>query len=334
MHKQKLQVQSTATKPADPEPTTVEALTITAMTHYRDRTDELLPEGESVEEGTTIRTEITFAKPIRTDGLVITYPVTTGKKRLTHSTGVHWRGTYQLSRDGTTVLAKLNASGETFSFTIETASARDGSTLKQPVTTSEIPVVPRTQPTVPAPQEPEVPNTAPQEPGAPTTQKPTVPATPDPTPKKPTGTDYTFTIEDKVYPGYNPSPKLQQILNTHPSAQLPFFEEAVKKTEVISWAYRIAWNVYLNNPSSYEDVAIRDRVLRHFGIMNRSVLTTLSKLYFTLPAHNLGPHSRYWFIVEYLRLAMVYPDADRLELLYELFPRNRENIVGIINPND
>lgn len=153
-HAKRLRVESIAprkpeTPEASPEPAAVDPLTITTITHYRDRSDTLLPEGESVEEGTTIRTEITFAEPIQAEGLVITYPHPSGRKQLTHSTGVHWRGTYQLSRDGATVRTKLNATGEGFSLTIEAAIGRDGSALKESVTASEIPVVLRVQPTVP-----------------------------------------------------------------------------------------------------------------------------------------------------------------------------------------
>ena len=57
----------------------------------------------------------------------------------------------------------------------------------------------------------------------------------EPEPETPQGTattDYTYNFEGEIYPGYDPTPKLQHILDTHPSAQLPFFEEAVRMVEV------------------------------------------------------------------------------------------------------
>ena len=165
-HKVKLRVDSAApVKVENPEPLPLEPLTIVSITHYRDDNDELIPEGASVDAGTTIITEIVFAEPVRANSVVISYPVSSGTKRLYQSTGVHWRKTYQISRDGTTVRSKLVASEEVFSLTVERAASLDGSVLKQAVTAPEIPVVPRVGPVVPvSPWEPAV--SEPQEPTA------------------------------------------------------------------------------------------------------------------------------------------------------------------------
>lgn len=48
-----------------------------------------------------------------------------------------------MSRDSTTVRAKLSASGEVFSLTVESATSLDGNILKQSVAAPEISVVPR-----------------------------------------------------------------------------------------------------------------------------------------------------------------------------------------------
>lgn len=149
-HKEQLQIGLPAepevpTKVEDPEPLPLEPLTIVSITHYRDGSDMPIPEGESVDAGTTIITELVFAEPVRANSVVISYPVSSGTKRLYQSTGVHWRKTYQISRDGTTVRSKLVASEEVFSLTVERAASLDGSVLKQSVAAPEISVVPRAQ---------------------------------------------------------------------------------------------------------------------------------------------------------------------------------------------
>ena len=150
----------------------VEPLTIVSITHYRD--DEMIPEGASVDEGTTITTEIVFSMPVRANSVVISYPVNFSTKQLYHSTGVHWRESYQISANGTTVRSKLIASEETFSLTIERAASLEGSVLKQAVTAPELQVVPRVEPIVSVPQEPTV-----ADPHEPTTPVPQVSVIPD-----------------------------------------------------------------------------------------------------------------------------------------------------------
>ena len=158
------------------------------------------------------------------------------------------------------------------------------------------------------------------------------------------GSDYTFTLEGLTYPGYNPSPTVQHILDTHPSAELPNFEEAVKMIEVVDWVYRKVWEVYPDwetNPASVDKmVAARDRVRRQFGLTEK-IWGTLFGMYFD----SLGeyPESSYWFFVECYRLLLTYP--EQLQLAYpeseynELRRRFAESlekgyIVGETNPND
>ena len=325
-HAKRLRVESIAptqpeTPEAAPEPTTTDPLTITAMTHYHDRSDELLPEGASVEEGTTVRTEITFAEPIQAEGLVITYPHASGRKQLTQSTGVHWRGTYQLSRDGVIVRTKLNASGEVFSLTVEAAIGRDGSTLREPVSTSELSVVPEGSSIV----------SKPQEPGDP---EPQVPVRRRVAPQY-SFADGVYTVGEETYSGYNPSPGLQHILNTHPAAKLPHFLEAVKMAEVIDWAYRKSGELYSylgSQPDPDNLAVVRREILKQFGL-SPDISIVMSAMVFRtdqIPP----PHSRYWFSVEYLRLKLENPDADMRRLLF-LFGESDEQgrVVGITNPN-
>ena len=106
-----------------------------------------------------------------------------------------------------------------------------GNPLAEVATTPEIPV---TEPVVKQPQNPvQTPIDTPQNPTDPGQQ-----------PGDFVDLGYTFTLEGEKYPGFNPSPKLQNILNTHPSAKLPHFEEAVQMGEVMSWVYRKVWAVY------------------------------------------------------------------------------------------
>lgn len=344
-HEEKLQVESTAlvkpedpAKSADPEPVmTTDPLTIVSITHYRDRSDELLSEGESVEEGTTIRTEIVFAKPVQADSLVITYP---GEKQLSHSTGVHWRGTYQLSRNGKTVRAKLNAPGETFSLVVEQATGRDGSTLKQPVTAPEVLVGLEA---MPEPQE------TPAQPGMPMQEGPTVPATQEPTVPRPTPQDrtlggtvdlgYTFTFDGHTYPGYNPSPNLQHILDTHPSAKLPHFLEAVQIVEVIDWVYRKTWEIYQETGNRDVLGPATHAVERKFGQISDTdpdtidTFHSLRRMYEVIkgePAYSL-----YWLSTEYSRQRLLHPDASEDDIIDKVRESIKANkVIGVINPNN
>ena len=175
------------------------------------------------------------------------------------------------------------------------------------------------------------------------------PSEPTPAPTEITlvevGSEYTFTLEGETYPGYNPSPEVQRILNTHPSAQLPNFEEAVKMVEVVDWVYRKVWEVYPDwedNPNSVDKrVAARDRVERQFGLTQK-IWGTLFGMYFDFLGES-DPESQYWFSVECYRLLLTYP--ERLRLVYpeseynELLRRFAESlekgyIVGQTNPND
>ena len=125
------------------------------------------------------------------------------------------------------------------------------------------------------------------------------------------GSEYTFTLEGETYPGYNPSPKLQRILDTHPSTQLPHFAEAVKMIEVVSWAYRKSWELYY--PNNLEKMgAVRRAVKRQFGL-TKKIDDTLFGMYFDFLGGD--PESRYWFTVECFRLLMQYPEELQLSLL-------------------
>ena len=171
-HKEQLQIglpEETPPKAEDPEPV-VEPLTITSITHYPDNSDEVIPEGASVDERTTITTKIVFSMPVRANSVVISYPKGSSTKHLYQSTGVHWRGSYQISADGTTVRSKLVAAEETFSLTVERAASLDGNTLKQPVAAPELSVVPKIRAIAPPP--PWDPATS--EPQEPAVVKPTV----------------------------------------------------------------------------------------------------------------------------------------------------------------
>ena len=152
------------------------------------------------------------------------------------------------------------------------------------------------------------------------------------------GTEYTFTLEGITYPGYNPGPEVQRILNTHPSAKLPNFEEAVKMEEVVDWVYRTVWVVY---PASVDKrVAARRAVKAYFGlaqeINNELVVTYINHI-------GNAAISKYWFGTECFRLILthtegprlVYPASD-IEELRKQFANSlrRGYIVGQTNPND
>lgn len=152
------------------------------------------------------------------------------------------------------------------------------------------------------------------------------------------GSEYTFTLEGETYPGYNPSPEVQRILDTHPSAQLPHFEEAVKMEEVVDWVYRKVWDVY---PDSVDKrVAARRRVKGQFGLTKAIDDTLFSEYFDFLGGH---PESRYWFSVECFRLLMQHTEQLRTEYpaleyyaVWDQFKISLEKgyIVGQTNPND
>lgn len=169
-------------KAEDPEPVTVDPLTVVSITHYRDGSNEPIPEGASVDAGTTITTEIVFSESVRANSVVISYPFNLSTKNFYQSTGVHWRGSYQISTDGTTVRSKLIASEEVFSLTVERAASLDGNVLKQAVTVPELQVVPRVVSVVPVP--PWEPATSePEEVIVPIPQKPVLPEPQEPIPQ-------------------------------------------------------------------------------------------------------------------------------------------------------
>ena len=158
------------------------------------------------------------------------------------------------------------------------------------------------------------------------------------------GSEYTFTLEGETYPGYNPSPEVQRILDTHPSAQLPHFEEAVKMEEVVDWVYRKVWDVYPDwktNPASVDKmIAARRKVKGQFGL-TKVIDDTLFGEYFDFLGGD--PESRYWFSVECFRLLMQHTEQLRLAYpskeyheVWDQFKISLEKgyIVGQTNPND
>ena len=319
------------TQPADTIPPTV-----VSITHYNDRTGEVITEGESVEHNTTVKTEIVLSEPIDPTSVVVTY--TTGGKTARYSYaagrgGVHWRGTFRVSGDNKTIRCKQYARKDGLIVTLEAMEDMSGNALAEPVAT-EVPVgSDAIQPTVPDQPTPDP--TVPQP--LIDTPAPTIPSQPAPEPAIP----QTYSFEDGVYilggetyPGYNPSPGLQRILDTHPSANLPHFLEAVQMEEVIDWVYRRVWKVYPNRATEGKKRgAARESILNHFGT-SRDIGRLLAAIYF--PTDELPPgHSKYWMDVEYLRLKIGNPSADAHRLL-DLFVQSADQqlIVGIVNPND
>ena len=322
----KKESEATTVAPADTTPPTV-----ISITHYRDSDGTIIPEGESVEHNTTVKTVFVLSEPIDPESIFVTY-TTGGKeaKRFAYSTGgVHWRGLFQISKDKKTILCKQDAQEDTFMVTLEAAKDLAGNTLAELVTTPKLTVTPRTVVTTLEP-------TQPTEPQTPVDTPPTTVPN-EPTPGGPVDLGYTFTLEGLTYPGYNPSPGLQRILDIHPSAQLPHFLEAVQMTEVISWAYRKSWTVYpdlrTNQASVDKMVAARNTVLAQFGL-SQATGVLLSRFYFKKPQGNLPGHSQYWLMTEYLRLKLENPEANRDQLL-DLFIDSINNgwIVGTVNPN-
>ena len=329
-----------------PAPEEVTPLTIVSITHYRDREDTIIPEGESVAHNTTVRTEIMFTEPIDPESVVVTYTTGGETKRFSYSTGgVHWRGLFQMSRDRETIICKQFAREDIFVVTLLAAEGLTGNTLTEPIKAPEVPVGTQTVIPAPEPQTPvEVPPTTPDEPTQPIVsqpRQPTVPSQPQ-VPVTSGDADYSFedgvyTVGGETYPGFNPSPKLQHTLNTHSSARLPYFLEAVKMVEVIDWVYRKSWKMYSdwerNQASADKLIATIEAVLNHFGT-SLDIGRAMAALYFGT-AEIPPPHSKYWFSVEYLRFKLANPGADVHRLL-SLFSQSAEQkkIVGIENPNE
>lgn len=311
------------------QPTDTTPPVVVSITHYNDRTGGMIAEGESVEHNTTVKTLIMLSEPIDPTSVVVTY--TTGgeaAQRYSYAAGeggVHWRGTFRVSGDKKTIRCKQYARKDSFTVTLEEAEDMSGNTLAEPVTTTVI-VEPHVVTTAPEPTVPQPPIETPAPPLQESLQQP----------ESIVDLGYTFTLEGETYPGYNPSPELQRILDTHPSAKLPHFIEAVQMEEVIDWTYRTVWKVYpdweTNSISVDKQVAARHKVNAHFG-MSRFVSGVLPRMFFSAPDGPLPPHSRYWMKVEYLRLQLEHPDKEEDDLL-NLFIRNKNNVVGIMNPND
>lgn len=329
VHDEELQIaeemsQPTVQEPAVPEPAapkpTVQTPaadtippTVLSIRHFLDdRREREIGEDELIPAGTDMFTVVEFSEPVTPS---ITYtPRNEEEKQFTlgQRGGVHWRGLCKpVDAESTTFLCRQYAWEDSYHITVLADTAdRSGNPLGEDNISPVVSVGPRVVIDL-RPQEEE----------------------PEPISEEVGDTTYTFTFEDgTTYPGYNPPPKLQRILNTHPSAKLPFFEEAVKKVEVISWVYLMVWSVY---PDSVDkEVAARDRVLKQFD-MTRGTLDRLTAIYFELPrnyAHRDAPkHTRYWFAVEYLRLQMQYPDEDRLSL-YTHFQNSKHNVIGLTGP--
>ena len=334
------------TEPTTPAPEEVTPLTVVSITHYRDRESTLIPEGTSVEHNTTVRTNIVFAEPIDPTSVIVTYTTGGETKRFSYSTGgVHWRGTFQVNGNKKRIFCKQFAREDSFTVTLQEAKGLSGSTLTEPIIAPTIPV--GTQAVVPTP-EPTEPQTSvdtqpttpdePTQPTAPQPRPPTVPIPSTPVPTAPQGADYSFEdgvyiVGGETYPGYNPSPKLQHILDTHPSARLPYFLEAVKMVEVIDWAYRKSWKMYPGIADEKSLIAIREAVLNHFGT-SLAIGRIMSVYYFRTTELHPG-HSKYWLTVEYLRLKLANPGADAVHLL-RLFDtlEGHKKVVGIENPNE
>ena len=325
-HKEKLQC-GPAKSPKQ-EKTDTTPPTVVSITHYHDD-GEIIPEGESVAHNTTVKTTIVFSESIAPESVVVTSTTGGKTKRFSYSTrSVHWRGTFQVSRDKRTVCCKQLAREDSFVVTLEAVKDLAGNALAELVTAPEIVVTSHAVVTTPEPTQLETPVQTPVE-----TTPPTVPdqPTPQPNPTAVQAGEYTFSFDGHTYPGYNPSPKLQHILNTHPSAKLPFFEEAVKRVEVMSWTYRKSWELYIPGEEEKRGEVIK-KVRMKFGMATTNGLT-LRRAYFDTPPNGFPPlTSAYWFFVEYQRLSMQYPGKSEWEVLM-LFKKNKESVVGITNPN-
>ena len=303
---------------------------VLSIEHSLDESGRLeIDENEYIDAGADVFTIVRFSEPVTP---VVTYATGRNEKRFTLAQrgGIHWRGTCKpMDVENTTFVCKQTAREDSYHVTVLADTADfNGNRLGEAVPSSILSVEPRVV-IVSIPQE-----------------IPVQPVTPVPEETKPTSDkmddvpDYTSTLEGIPYPGYNPPPALQHILDTHPSANLPFFEEAVKKTEVIGWVFLMAWSVYPDwesNPDSFDKIgAAHNRVLTQFG-MNSGILGILTGMYFNLPPNYEGkdapPHSQYWLVVEYLRLQMQHPGAG-VDLLLVHFERSKHNVVGLTNPHE
>ena len=277
--------------------------TVLSITHYRDGSQEAIKIDEAVQGGTIINTEVVFSEPMRISSGDSISPAINYRAGWT-------RGQYEVSQTGNRHLSgtckPITADGTTF-------------LCKQRVSKGVFSITLGTGSTDLA--------------GNPlaeavTTQQITVIF------RQPT--DNTFTLNSKRYPGYNPSADLQHVLDTHPSAQLPFFEASVRAIEVIDWIYREVWAVYPDNADSRSDA--RKRGLAKFGL-TQGLTGELARIYFDLPVgysdEDVEPHAKYWFTVEYLRLKLQYPRKSDLELLNRFqISVEKGYIVGTTNPND
>ncbi len=147
-HKEKLQCGPA--KSPEPEKTDTTPPTVVSIMHYRDGTT--LPEGESVAHNTTVETAIVFSEPISPESVVVTSTTGGKTKRYSYSTrSVHWRGTFQVSRDKRTVRCKQLVRADSFVVTLEAVKDLAGNALAEPVTAPAIAVTPRPVVTVTAP---------------------------------------------------------------------------------------------------------------------------------------------------------------------------------------
>ena len=314
----------------DPEPVGQEtpaetiAPTVLSVTHFLDsgRKTEV-PVGEPVFAGDDIYTVIEFSEP---GTPVIAYANGREERQFTLSGrgGVHWRGLCKpLNKEGTTFICLQTAWKDTYSVTILADTADlSGNRLGEDIAAPVLEVRPRVaQPVSKEPVQPVVPEEAPEKPVV------VVP------PKQPQNvivgdTTYSFTFDDgRTYPGYNPSPKLQHILDTHPSAKLPFFEEAVKQVEVINWVYKEARPLFDSDFDRWGDII--EKVLSQFEL-SFEINTRVRQ------AYGITTPSVYWLHVEYLRIRMRYPEITVQSVRLIRFKESVDNgfIVGTTNPNN
>ena len=292
------------------QPTDTVSPTVRSITHFH--------EGDPVEgelpTGATVETRIVFSEQVTPS---ITY--TTGGKTKTYGIsqtvgGIHRSGVCKpADKTGTIWLCRQNVSQPSFATTVTTNTADPaGNRLQEETTTEAVPVTERA--------------TTPQKPIEDPTQPP---ITGDPTLGWSFEND-VYTVGGETYPGYNPSPNLQRILDTHPSAKLPFFIEAVEMVEVIDWVYLKSWIFYPNTDTIGK---VRKEVLKKLGVTELDGLTLRRTYFDILPNGSPPPSSRYWLFVEYFRLRMQHPNKNQWEILL-LFQQHKNNVVGTENPND
>ena len=319
-------------EPVTPVPEEVTPLTVVSITHYRDRESTLIPEGTSVEHNTTVRTNIVFAEPIDPTSVVITYTTGGETKRFSYSTGgVHWRGLFQVNGNKKRIFCKQLAREDSFVVTLQEAKGLSGSTLTESVVSPTIPV--GTHAVVPLPlPESSLPTKAVPLP----LPESSSPIPPTPVPMAPQGADYsfeTFEVDGETYPGFNPSSKLQDVLDTHPAAKLPHFMEAVRMTEVLDWAYRKDASLWQAGREQ-EGREIWRKARAHLDILDvhKSALLIIYFAAWEEDGEGLSG-SAYWMFVEFLRLKLQCPDKSNREISH-LFGESKNNVVGIYNPND